>query len=106
VLLARNSDFVHATYFMIALFANDLVWSLIWRFVGEWDTKDGVRIKYMEKNLQKNITLDVIFLILFGIIMVNSSQLSSIFFVILFITIYCLYMALTFLWKVISIQIF
>jgi hypothetical protein len=106
VVLSKTFDYSKATLFLITLFFVDLIWAFIWLYVGEWKTKDKNNIKAMERELSNNIKIDSIIIVLFLALILLSTALSPLQFVISFIIMYSLYIIMTFYYKIIDIRIF
>ena len=106
ILLSRNFQYKDATTFLIALFAIDLVWGLIWRYVGKWHSEDAEKIKLMEKELDHTIRIDLIALALFIPLTLITPIITPPVFVLLYILFYLVYVILTFRTKIIDIKIF
>ena len=106
VLASRSSDYILATKFLIALLAVDLLWAIVWLYVGKWHTKDTLKINLMEKELKNNIKIDSIAFILFILFLTIFQFTTFLFFMIGFIVIYLVYIILSFRYKIIDIDIF
>lgn len=106
VIISRGTTFANAIYYLFALFILDLIWALIWRFVGAWRTIDKGKIGFMEGRLNKNIYIDIFMILGISGLIVTQNLFSPVLFSIVYIGLYCLYMAFTFLYKVVDIDIF
>ncbi len=106
VLSSRSSDYILATKFLIALLSVDLLWAIVWLYIGEWHTKDIVKINLMEKELKNNIKIDSIAFILFILFLIIFQSVAFLFFIIGFILIYIIYIILSFKYKIIDIDFF
>lgn len=106
ILLSRAFDYRGATIFLAALLSIDLVWALIWRYVGEWQSKDPEKIKMMEKELDHTIRIDSVALLCFVPLVAITNFLSAAAFVTIYILVYLLYIIMTFKTKIIDIKIF
>ncbi len=106
VLASRSSDYILATKFLLALFIIDLLWAVIWLYIGKWRTADISKIHLMEKELKYNILIDSIAVVLFLLFMFFFQSFMPIFFVIGFVIIYLIYIILSFKYKIIDIDIF
>ncbi len=106
VLMSSLANYIQATYFLIALLAVDLIWALVWRYIGEWETHNIERIGRMEKELNHNIIIDIVTIVLFILLSVCGSLMSPWLFVTFFIALYIIYIILTFSTKIIDLKIF
>ncbi len=106
ILLARKPDYVKATWFLVALLAIDLLWALVWRFVGRWQTRKKEKIVAMERVLGHQILIDVSTIILFCFLLLTAGSLAPVWFVAWFIAVYSIYLVFTFKAKIIDIRIF
>lgn len=106
VLSARSAEYVTTGWFIIVLLALDLIWTMVWRYVGKWHTSDRQKIKNMENELNNNLKIDSIALVVFLCFILLSPFLSSLVFVLGFIILYIGYIILSFRYKIIDIDIF
>ena len=106
ILFSKTFDYKIATIFLVFLLSFDLLWSLLYRFVGKWDSKDKTRIKYMEKELNCGILVNSIFITFFGLLALFYGWLVPLWFVILFIGGYLVYIFFTFRYNILDIDIF
>lgn len=106
VLTARSFDYVSAGWFLLALLSVDLIWTVIWRYIGHWRTKDIPKIKIMEKELDSNLKIVIISFMAFFVFMLFSPTMTPIIFVSIFILLYLVYITLSFIYKLIDIDIF
>lgn len=106
VFASRSSDHLLATKFLIALLAVDLLWAVIWLYVGKWRTKDNDKIQSMEKELKNNIRIDSIGIFAFVIFILLFQFAIPLTFMIGFIILYIGYIFLSFKFKIIDIDIF
>lgn len=106
ILLSRNFEYQQATYFLIALFALDLSWALIWRLVGKWSTPDQSKIQAMERELNYTIIFDIISIILLIGLIISAPWLVAAWYVYLFAAIYIIFTFLTFQFKIIDLRSF
>lgn len=106
VLTSRSFDYIQAGWFLAALFSIDLIWTIIWRYVGKWKTTDLEKIKSMENELNNNLKILVSGLAAFLILLFFAHLLLPINFVCGFIVLYLAYIILTFKYKIIDINIF
>jgi hypothetical protein len=92
--------------FTAALFLVDLLWGVLWKYVGKWKTKDKVQIRKMEKELTNTIISDAIgigsFLLLYALIPYLPINLI----LAVFIFFYGAYIVLTFKKNLIDIKFF
>lgn len=94
------------TSFLVGLLAVDLIWALVWRYVGKWHTKDKNKIKCMEKELNHNILVNSIMIAVFTFLLIMAQFLSPGLFVFCFIILYLAYIVFTFQSKIIDLRIF
>ncbi len=106
VLTSRSFDYMRTGWFLVALLLVDLLWTMIWRYVGTWRTADLQKIKSMENELDRNLKALVIGLFLMSIFTILSPIVSPVIFVTGFMGSYIVYIALTFRYKIIDIKIF
>jgi len=106
ILNAKLFSVAGATTYLIALLAVDLVWALAWRYVGNWNTTDRVKIKSMEKELNHNIRVNCVAIVVFGLLLTLAPALSSAIYIATFIIFYILYVVATFKTKIIDLRIF
>ncbi|MHB8904118.1 MAG: hypothetical protein ACYC40_03390 [Patescibacteria group bacterium] len=95
-----------ATWFLISLLAMDLLWALIWLYVGKWNTIDQEKIKRMERELNHTILVDSAAIAIFIFLMMMAQFLSPLLYVASFIVLYILYIVATFKTKIIDLRIF
>jgi hypothetical protein len=55
--MARGFDTLSTAYFLLALLGIDLVWTIIWLYVGKRRHENKEKIKNMEKELKNNMKL-------------------------------------------------
>ena len=106
ILFSKSFNFTGATYCIVALFVADIMWAVLWRFIGKWDTEDNIKIRRMELSLNKTIIYDLIFALSFLILVLLNRYFSSIQYITAFIILYITYILSTFKEKIIDIQIF
>jgi hypothetical protein len=106
VLHAREFDFRGVLVWTILLLFIDLVWTCIWKYVGEWKTTNKTKIKIMERELSNNLKIDIIVLPLLLLLLVFPPILSTTAFITLYMVIYMLYIWLSLRFDIIDIRIF
>lgn len=106
VIISRGATFTNAIYYLFALFILDLGWAFIWRFVGVWRTTNTERIGFMQGRLNKNIYIDIFMILGLSCLIATQNLFSPLLFSIVYMALYCLYMAFTFIYKVVDIDIF
>lgn len=106
VMASRSSDYILATKFFIALLLVDLLWAIIWLYVGRWRSEDIVKIHSMENELKNNIKIDLITLFVFLVFYVFFQYSLPLVFIIGFIALYISYIYLSFKFRIINIDIF
>ncbi len=106
ILLSKEFNYYAVIWFLVALLTLDIVWAAIWRYLGEWDTKDRNKQKTMERELDSLIKIDVFALVLFIPVGLVANTLTPASFVSVFIIAYLIYIFLTFKYKIIDLKIF
>lgn len=106
ILFAQQAEYRMSLLFMLMLLFVDIVWGILWRFVGKWRTSDKVKIKQMENELESTITSDLAAFVGFITIFMLMFLLPNTYTVLLTIICYIFYIFLTFKTKVIDIKIF
>ena len=108
VLQARVFDVAQSIYFLLAVFIIDLIWALIWFYVGHWNTGNKLHVKAMNKELKNTMLCDVIVLCLYIAFCLSAFyfNLSTSTWVVAHLLIYSLYIYLTFKTKVIDLKFF
>lgn len=106
ILFSTTFQYIAATQYLLALFAVDFIWAVIWRYVGHWQTKDTQRIKAMECELDNNLRANALMIVLFSLLLYFSSFLSSNVYLAAFIAIYLAHIVFTFKKHIIDIRIF
>ena len=106
ILFAKDFQYQTALIFLVGLIGLDLIWAAIWKYIGKWKTSDQTKIASMEKELASTIAVDIIALILFLLVFTASFFLNSAGFLITFLISYCIYIYLTFKFKIIDIKFF
>lgn len=106
ILNAKLFAITASAWFLISLLAIDLIWALIWRYVGEWQTKNKGKIKLMEKELDHNIWINSLMLFVFSFLIIISQFLPVAVYVLSFIVSYVIYIVVTFEKKIIDLRIF
>lgn len=106
ILNAKLFAVTTATWFLISLLAMDLLWALIWRYVGKWNTIDKEKMKRMEKELDHTILVDSSAVAIFIFLVMMAQFLPLPFSVASFIILYIIYIIATFKTKIIDLRIF
>jgi hypothetical protein len=106
VLLAKTFDYHAATGYLVALLCVDLLWAVLWRYVGKWNTKSEEKILFMEHELNRTMIIDVIAIVLFALLLYFAAFFSAVAFVSLFAVLYFVYILMSFWGKVIDLRIF
>lgn len=108
ILFSKNLDYQATLYCLIALLSVDLVWALLWKYTGEWKTKNKYEILTMEVELTGNIRANTILLALSLLILLAAigGYLLPYQFIAAYILIYALYAYLTFKYRIIDVKIF
>lgn len=106
VLAARSFDYFSAGWYVVALIFTDLLWTLIWLYVGKWKTKNLQQIKTMEIELNNNLTTTSIGLITFVILMLFSQFIPATIYIAGFMIFYLIFILCSFRFKIIDIKIF
>lgn len=105
-LTSRNFSYQTTTWFLIVLLVSDLVWVLIWRYVGQWHVKNSIKITNMENELHNDLLATIPAFLSFLSLATLGSFLSPTIYVFLFVTFYFLFILLTFKFKIIDINFF
>ena len=95
-----------ATWFLVSLLTMDLLWALIWLYVGKWNTIDKEKIKRMERELDHTILIDSAAIAVFIFLVMMAQFLPLPFYVASFIILYIIYIVATFKTKIIDLRIF
>lgn len=107
VLMARSYNHIAATIFLISLLVVDIIWTVVWRYIGKWRTTEPGLIKSMEQELDNNLKADLITLVLLILFMLFvAPYISFAGFVVGFILIYLFFIIQTFRLKIIDIKFF
>lgn len=106
ILNAKLFAVTTATWFLISLLAMDLIWALIWRYAGRWNTIDKEKIKRMEKELDHCILVNSAAIAVFIFLVTTAQFLPLPFYVASFIILYIIYIVATFKTKIIDLKIF
>lgn len=106
ILMARTFDYVSVVWYLIALLGVDILWSLVWRFVGRWKTTDRYRIKLMEKELNANTLSNLAGMVSFASLIIFSGFMPSTIFIFSLIIIYLIFVYMKFKLKIIDINFF
>ncbi len=106
IMSAAAFHYTAAVVYLLALFAIDFIWAVVWRYAGQWQTKDEAKIRRMEGELDSAIRLNAIMaVLLLGMTLTAMSISFSLFFAV-FIGIYTLFIFSTFKKKIIDLKIF
>lgn len=106
ILLAKTSNYLGATGFLIGLLSFDLLWAIAWRYIGTWHTKDEEKIRFMEHDLNHTIIIDIIGILLFAFLFYFAKDLPALPYVFVAVIFYAIYILLSFKNKVINLRIF
>lgn len=106
VSFAESFNYQLATLSLLFLFGIDLIWALVWQYVGHWRTRDESKIRVMEQDLAKTIKINLWTMEIFVVLLGLSVFLNSVLFVILFGVAYATYIYLTFRYKVVDFDVF
>ena len=106
ILFARSSNMKLATVSLAALLTLDIVWALVWKYVGSWNNKDETQIKLMDRELTHNIWVDLTALAAFLLLILFFAEIPIPLFVTLFILVYCAYVVITFKFRIIDLRVF
>lgn len=61
VLTAKTGDLSDTILVLLGLFAIDLIWAFIWRYIGTWQTHDLAKRRGMEQELTRMLHINTIF---------------------------------------------
>ncbi|MCX6794699.1 MAG: hypothetical protein NTY31_01775 [Candidatus Falkowbacteria bacterium] len=106
ILNAKLFAVTTATWFLISLLAIDLIWALIWRYIGRWNTTDKEKIKRMEKELDHCILVNSAATAVFIFLVIMAQFLPLPFYIAGFIVLYIIFIIATFKTKIIDLRIF
>lgn len=106
ILLASKFMYKEMVLFIVLLLLADLLWALIWRFAGKWQTKSFKDIKAKEHELNTTITIDSVIVALFLALFFSFSYLSILQFCLLMVAVYIAYIILTFRFEIADIKWF
>lgn len=106
ILSARSFQYVAAGSYLLALLCVDFLWVTIWRYVGEWRTKDREQIRAMEGELKKNFQIDLLMIGLLLLLVIIHRLLTPTQFILCIIVFYSTYIALMFKNKIIDLKVF
>lgn len=106
VLLASKFMYKEMVLFILLLLLADLVWALIWRYAGNWETKNPRDIKAKEHELNTTIAIDSVFVALFLALFFSYNYLSILQFCIGIVSIYIAYIIATFRFEIADIKWF
>jgi len=105
VLLVKNFEVATAIFFLITVFLLDIIWCLIFLYIGKWGVKDQLKILMMETELANNLKCDLIAVNLFVVLFILVPTLGASISVAAFIMIYSFYIYLTYHYKIIDIPV-
>src|SRR3989338_4804566 len=60
ILYAADFEYMTAVLFILALIGIDMIWALVWRYVGKWQTDNRATIRQMERELNNTLLADLI----------------------------------------------
>ena len=106
ILNAKLFAVTTAIWFLISLLAVDLIWALIWRYVGRWNTTDKEKIKRMEKELDNCLLVNSATIAVFIFLIIMAQFLSPALYIAGFIILYIIFIIATFRTKIIDLRIF
>ncbi|OGC82570.1 MAG: hypothetical protein A2V81_01310 [Candidatus Abawacabacteria bacterium RBG_16_42_10] len=105
ILKMKDGKFYAALSFLMLIFVADIVWALIFRFLGRWKTKDKKLMTYMENELERNMVVDLVALILLAGLFFAFPYIEIFWFVMSLLLIYIFYIYLTYKYKIIDVEI-
>lgn len=106
VLTARSYEFIASGWYVVALLLVDLLWTIVWLYVGKWRTKNTQKIKEMEIELKNNLKTIAVGLATFILLMLSAQFVSPITFIVGFVIFYFVFILLSFRHKIIDIKMF
>lgn len=106
VLYARDFDYIMATWALLGVFVLDIIWTMLWRYVGKWEARDPKLISSMQNELDISLRLIILMIVLTVINLGVSKYLNAWQYLILFMLDYCVFIWLTFKYKLIDLDIF
>ncbi len=105
-LLSQVFDYRTSLQVMLCMIGVDLLWTTVWRFVGEWKTKNKEKIKLMEYMLNQNLFASSMCALGYLGLWVVLPHISEFWFLAAYVSIYIIYMFETFRRKIIDIDFF
>ena len=90
----------------MALLGVDLIWTIIWLYVGKRRHEDKEKVRSMERELKNNLKLVIVGILMFTILIAFAQFLSPLIFIIGFIVLYSIFIVLSFRNKIVDIRIF
>jgi len=106
ILLAKVGDYFNSIKFLFFLIAIDLFWGLIWKYVGQWRTKNKANIITMERELTNIIRNNLFLFSTLFITLFCYKYLSDIQFVAAVFALYATYVYVSFRTKILDIKLF
>jgi len=104
VQFAAIFSYYKANIFLFFLLIGDIAWSLIWKYIKPWKTKDTLKINEMNLELIKIIKSDLMLIVPTIALIIIGNIISPIAFVSVFAIAYFLYIFVTFKWKIIDLR--
>ncbi len=106
VLMASRFDVKGVNLFIILLLVSDLLWSLIWRYVGKWQTKSLEKIKIIENELSTTIKINSVAIVLMAVLFFSTAHLTVLHYCIFMMLIYIIFIIATFRFEIADIKWF
>ncbi len=107
ILYSEVFDYWHSIFFLVIMITLDIVWALAWRYLGQWRmTKNKEKIKSMERELNCTLHTDAFIVIALILLLIFSSTIGPVGFVVGTIGSYFVFIWLTFSHKIIDLRFF
>ncbi len=106
VLMASRFDVKGVNLFIILLLVSDLLWSLIWRYVGKWQTKSLEKIKIIENELSTTIKINSVAIVLMAVLFFSTAYLTVLHYCIFMMLVYIIFIIATFRFEIADIKWF
>jgi hypothetical protein len=105
--ITKTFSISQATLFLVGVYLVDILWCIVFRYFGEWITKDKIKIFLMENELDRNLRVDIVgFVSMIILYLTTLMQIQPEIFVLSFALIYIFNIILTYRYRIIDIPIF
>ncbi len=106
LLSATQADYVTAAFCFVLPLLTETVWALLWRVFGSWRRSSKVKVRFMERLLERTMFLDLVTAGLVGGLLASSVSLTAAQFVAVFAGIYGLYVIMSFAFEIVDLKVF